>query len=40
MEGESHGTARLRNLSEDDRAAVRTSLERWTQLPMTGSLAE
>lgn len=40
MEGESHGTARLRNLSEDERAAVRTSLERWTQLPMTGSLAE
>ena len=40
LEDESHGTARIRNMSDEQRAEMKSSMERWLGVPVTGSLAE
>jgi hypothetical protein len=40
LEDESHGTARIRNMSESQRGEVRLSLERWLGIELTGTLAD
>lgn len=40
LEGQSHGTARIRNMSDEQRAEVKGALERWLGTPVVGSLAE
>ncbi len=40
LQDQSHGTARIRNMSEGQREAVRESLERWLGVPIQGLLAD
>ena len=40
LEGESHGTARLRNMTTEQRSEVKAALERWLEVPVTGDLSE
>ena len=40
LEDESHGTARIRNMSDAQQAEMKAALERWLGAPVTGSLAE
>ena len=40
LEGESHGTARLRNMTAEQRSEVKAALERWLEVPVTGDLSE
>lgn len=40
LEGQSHGTARIRNMNDEQRTEVKEALERWLGTPVVGSLAE
>lgn len=40
LEDQSHGTARIRNMSESQKREVRSTLERWLNLELTGTLAD
>ncbi len=40
LEGESHGSARMRNMVDAQRDAVKNSLERWLGSSVTGALAD
>ena len=40
LEDESHGTARIRNMSDAQRGEVRSALERWLGVELTGTLAD
>jgi hypothetical protein len=40
LEGESHGTARLRNMTAEHRSEIKAALERWLEVPVTGDLSE
>lgn len=40
LEGQSHGTARIRNMNDEQRTEVKEALERWLGAPVVGSLAE
>lgn len=40
LEDQSHGTARIRNMSDAQRAEMKAALERWLGVPVTGSLAD
>lgn len=40
MEGQHHGSARIKNLSEREQKELRKAMERWLQMPVTGWLAD
>jgi hypothetical protein len=40
LEGESHGTARIRNMTEAQKESIRDALERWMGVELTGTLAD
>ena len=40
LEDQSHGTARIRNMTDEQQDEVKANLERWLGLPVTGSLAD
>lgn len=40
LEDQSHGTARIRNMSDAQRAEMKAALERWLGVPVMGSLAD
>jgi hypothetical protein len=40
LEDQSHGTARIRNMTEEQQDEVKVNLERWLGMPVTGSLAD
>jgi hypothetical protein len=40
LEDQSHGTARIRNMTDEQHDEVKANLERWLGLPVTGSLSD
>ena len=40
LEDQSHGTARIRNMTDEQQDEVKANLERWLGMPVTGSLAD
>ena len=40
LEGESHSSARIRTMDSDQKREVKKALERWLEMPITGSLSE
>jgi hypothetical protein len=40
LEDQSHGTARIRNMTDEQQDEVKSNLERWLGAPVTGSLAD
>ncbi len=40
MEDESHGTARIENMDSEQKQRIKEALERWMDMPVTGTLSE
>ena len=40
LEDQSHGTARIRNMTDEQQDEVKANLERWLGMPVSGSLAD